>query len=149
MLPPPAEKLQNFFGVFLQFQIGVDKNTGKVDGAEVAQLYVSKLSAQVFRPAKELKGFQKVFLRAGESKTVTIPLDDKAFRYFDVRTSKFEVEGGEYQILIGASVADIRLSGSVTIAGNACQRYWHATGSNCCPGTEDGKTVVCQKGCLC
>lgn len=92
-------------------------NTGKMDGAEVAQLYVGKADAQVFRPAKELKGFQKVFLKAGESKTVNIPLDDKAFRYFNVKTNHFEVEGGEYQVLIGASVADIKLSGSVAVAG--------------------------------
>ncbi|WP_347565197.1 glycoside hydrolase family 3 C-terminal domain-containing protein [Pseudoflavonifractor sp. 60] len=93
------------------------KNTGSIDGAEVAQLYISKLSSEVFRPAKELKGFQKVFLKAGESKTVTISLDDKAFRYFNVNTNKFEVEGGEYQVLIGASVTDIKLSGNVTVAG--------------------------------
>ena len=100
------------------------KNTGKMDGAEVAQLYVSKLSSEVFRPAKELKGFQKVFLKAGGSKTVTIPLDDKAFRYFNVKTNQFEVEGGDYQILIGASVADIKLSGSVSVVGtNAPNPY--------------------------
>ena len=93
------------------------KNTGKVDGAEIAQLYVSKLSNQIFRPVKELKGFQKVFLKASESKTVTIPLDDKAFRYFNIESNQFEVEGGTYQISIGASVADIKLSGSVTVAG--------------------------------
>ena len=93
------------------------KNTGKMDGAEVAQLYVSKTDGDVFRPAKELKGFQKVFLKAGESKRVTIQLDDKAFRYFNVNTNKFEIEGGEYQILIGASVADIRLSGAVSVNG--------------------------------
>ena len=99
-------------------------NTGKMDGAEVAQLYVSKLSSEVFRPAKELKGFTKVFLKAGESKTVTIPLDDKAFRYFNVKTNQFEVEGGEYQVLIGASVADIKLSGNVTMTGtNASNPY--------------------------
>jgi len=93
------------------------KNTGKVDGAEVAQLYVSKTDGEVFRPARELKGFQKVFLKAGESKKVTIELDDKAFRYFNVDTNKFETEGGEYTILIGASAADIRLSGTVNIQG--------------------------------
>ena len=99
-------------------------NTGKMDGAEVAQLYVGKADAQVFRPAKELKGFAKVFFKAGESKTVTIPLDDKAFRYFNVKTNRFEVEGGEYQVSIGASVADIKLSGSVTVAGtNAPNPY--------------------------
>ncbi|MCD8125929.1 MAG: glycoside hydrolase family 3 C-terminal domain-containing protein [Clostridiales bacterium] len=92
-------------------------NTGDRDGAEVAQLYVSAKCKGVFRPAKELKGFQKVFLKAGESKTVTIPLDDKAFRYFNVKTNRFEVESGEYDILIGASVADIKLSGTVTVQG--------------------------------
>lgn len=93
------------------------KNTGKMDGAEVAQLYVSKPDGEVFRPAKELKGFQKVFLRAGESKKVAIPLNDKAFCYFNVNTNQFEVEGGEWTVLIGASAADIKLSGSVTVKG--------------------------------
>lgn len=92
-------------------------NTGRVDGAEVAQLYVGKKDAQVFRPAKELKGFAKVFLKAGESKTIAIPLDDRAFRYFNVKTNQFEVEGGEYQIMVGASVADIRLTGTVSVPG--------------------------------
>ncbi len=93
------------------------KNTGKMDGAEVTQLYVSKRDGDVFRPAKELKGFQKVFLKAGESKKVTIELDDKAFRYFNVDTNKFEIEGGDYQILVGASATDIRLNGIVSIKG--------------------------------
>ena len=93
------------------------KNTGKMEGAEVAQLYVSKPDGDVFRPAKELKGFAKVFLKAGESKQVTIPLDDKAFRYFNVDTNKFEVEGGAYTVMIGASCADIKLSGTVEVQG--------------------------------
>ena len=92
-------------------------NTGRVDGAEVAQLYVGKKDAQVFRPAKELKGFAKVFLKAGESKTIAIPLDDRAFRYFNIKTNQFEVEGSEYQIMVGASVADIRLTGTVSVPG--------------------------------
>lgn len=92
-------------------------NTGTVDGAEVAQLYVNAKCHGVYRPKKELKGFQKVFLKAGESKKVTIPLDDKAFRYFNVKADRFEVESGEYEILIGASVSDIRLSGSIEIKG--------------------------------
>ena len=92
-------------------------NTGSVDGAEVAQLYVSAKAPKVYRPAKELKGFTKVFLKAGESKTVTISLDDKAFRYFNEVTNKFEIDGGEYDILIGASVADIRLSQTVSVVG--------------------------------
>ena len=94
-------------------------NTGDRDGAEVAQLYVSAQCKGVYRPVKELKGFQKVFLKAGESKQVTIELDDKAFRYFNVKTNKFEIEPGVYDILIGASVADIKLSGSVRLKGTA------------------------------
>ena len=92
-------------------------NTGSCAGAEIAQLYVAKPDATVFCPAKELKGFAKVFLKAGESKTVTIPLDDKAFRYWNVKTDRWEVEGGSYQLLVGASSADIRLTATVTVAG--------------------------------
>ena len=92
-------------------------NTGSCAGAEVVQLYVAKPDAKVFRPVKELKGFTKVQLEAGESKTVTIPLDDKAFRYWNVATDRWEVEGGSYQLLVGASSADIRLTAAVTVAG--------------------------------
>ena len=92
-------------------------NTGSCAGAEVVQLYVAKPDAKIFRPVKELKGFVKVQLEAGESKTVTIPLDDKAFRYWNVATDRWEVEGGSYQLLVGASSADIRLSAAVTVAG--------------------------------
>ena len=92
-------------------------NTGSVAGAEIAQLYVAKPDAAVFRPAKELKGFAKVFLKAGESKTVTIPLDDKTFRYWNVATDHWEVEGGGYQLLVGANVQDIRLTADITLPG--------------------------------
>ena len=92
-------------------------NTGSCAGAEVVQLYVAKPDAKIFRPAKELKGFAKVYLAAGESKTVTIPLDDKAFRYWNVATHRWEVEGGSYQLLAGASSADIRLTTAVTVEG--------------------------------
>ena len=108
-------------------------NTGSVAGAEIAQLYVAKPDAAVFRPAKELKGFAKVFLKAGESKTVTIPLDDKTFRYWNVTTDRWEVEGGSYQLLVGANVQDIRLTAEITLpgtgapdpyAGKALPDYW-------------------------
>ena len=99
-------------------------NTGARDGAEVAQLYVHAQQPAVYRPVKELKGFQKVFLKAGESKTVTIALDDKAFRYWNDKTGKFEIDGGAYDILIGASVQDIKLTGTVQVQGTnapACE----------------------------
>ena len=92
-------------------------NTGSMDGAEVCQLYVGAKNPHVYRPAKELKGFAKVFLKAGESKTVTIPLDDKAFRYFNIQTNRFEIDGGTYDLMVGASVADIRLCGSLEVKG--------------------------------
>ncbi len=93
------------------------KNTGKVAGAEVAQLYVSAQCHGVYRPVKELKGFAKVYLEPGESKTVTIKFDDKTFRYFNVKTNSWEIEQGEYAILIGASVKDIKLKASLNVKG--------------------------------
>ena len=92
-------------------------NTGKRAGAEIVQLYAAKPGAEVFRPAQELKGFAKVQLQPGESKTVTIPLDDKAFRYWNTKTDSWEVEGGSYELRVGASSADIRLTAVVEVAG--------------------------------
>ena len=69
-------------------------NTGDRDGAEVVQMYVGLPNAIVFRPEKELKGFAKVFLKAGESRKVKIPFDDKTFRYWNVKTESWEVETG-------------------------------------------------------
>ncbi len=89
------------------------KNTGSMDGAEVCQLYVGLPGAKVFRPVKELKGFAKVSLKAGETKKVEIPFDDKTFRYWNVKTNKWEIEDGNYTICIGASSTDIRLTGNV------------------------------------
>ena len=92
-------------------------NTGTREGAEIVQLYVAKPDARIFRPAQELKGFAKVHLQPGESQTVTIPLDDKAFRYWNTQTNRWEVEGGQYELRVGASSADIRLTAAVDIAG--------------------------------
>ena len=92
-------------------------NTGDRAGAEIVQLYVAKPDAKIFRPAQELKGFAKVPLRPGESRTVVIPLDDKAFRYWNIQTDRWEIEGGQYELRVGASCADIRLTAAVEIAG--------------------------------
>ena len=86
-------------------------NTGKYEGAEIAQMYVAKSNSLVFRAAKELKGFKKVFLKPGESKRVTILFDDKTFRYWNRVTHKFEIEDGNYEILIGSDSRTIRLKG--------------------------------------
>ena len=92
-------------------------NTGSRDGKEIAQLYVGLRGGKIFRPAKELKGFKKVLVRAGEKVRVTIPFDERTFRYFNTLTDKWEIEGGEYDIMIGSSSADIRLSGKLTVKG--------------------------------
>lgn len=93
------------------------RNTGKCAGAEVVQLYVSKPDSKLPMPVQELKGFAKVFLQPGESREVRIALDDKAFRYWNVKTNHWEIEGGEYEIRIGASSEDIRLTASVLVKG--------------------------------
>lgn len=91
------------------------KNVGSVDGAETAQLYVSDTNSTIFRPAKELKGFKKVFLRAGEEKEIVLTLDKRSFAYYNVNIADWHVEGGNFDILIGASSRDIRLKGSVKL----------------------------------
>ena len=92
-------------------------NTGAVDGAEVSQLYIGKKDGKIFRPLRELKGFAKTFIKAGESAQVEIAFDDKTFRYFNVKTNKWEVEEGAYQVEIGASCLDIKLSGEIVKEG--------------------------------
>ena len=92
-------------------------NTGSRAGAEIVQLYVAKPGAEILRPAQELKGFTKIRLEAGESKTVSIPLDDKAYRYWNTKTDSWEIEGGAYELRVGASSADIRLTATVDIVG--------------------------------
>ena len=93
------------------------KNVGDRDGSEVAQLYVSAPGKILFRPRKELKGFAKVFLKAGEEKRVEIALDDKALRYFNVKTNAWEQEPGEYTLSVAASAAEVKLEGKLTVAG--------------------------------
>lgn len=92
-------------------------NTGKAAGAEVAQVYITCRTGKIFRAKKELKGFQKVFLEPGESRKVTISLDDKAFRYFNTVTNRFETETANYEISVGSSVRDIRLSTTIRVFG--------------------------------
>ena len=83
-------------------------NTGSVDGAEVVQLYIADPEASVDRPAKELKGFEKVFLKAGEKKTVTFEIDAEDLSYFDAEKHEWVAEPGEFQALLGSSSEDIK-----------------------------------------
>ena len=83
-------------------------NTGDVAGAEVVQFYVADPDASVDRPVKELKGFGKVFLEPGETKTVSAVLDRKALSFFDAEKHAWVAEPGRFDVLVGASSADIR-----------------------------------------
>lgn len=94
-------------------------NTGSVAGTEIVQLYVAKKNSELFRPAKELKGFARVMLAPGEKQRITITLDDKAFRFWNVKANRWEIEGGEYELLVGASVEDIRLCEEISVHGTA------------------------------
>ncbi|MBK7212115.1 MAG: glycoside hydrolase family 3 C-terminal domain-containing protein [Bacteroidales bacterium] len=84
------------------------KNTGKVAGAEVVQLYVSDKHSKVARPEKELKGFAKVYLEPGEEKEVSFILNSRSFAYYDVPSKAWKVEPGIFKLLAGSSASDIR-----------------------------------------
>jgi len=84
-------------------------NTGKIDGDEVVQLYISDTKASVEREVKSLKGFARVSLKAGESKTVSFKIDKSALSFYDADAKKWVAEPGEFEVLIGASSRDIRL----------------------------------------
>ena len=83
-------------------------NSGSVAGAEVVQLYIQDVEASVDRPAKELKGFEKVWLQPGETKTVSFSIDRDALSFFDADKHEWVAEPGKFKALVGASVADIR-----------------------------------------
>lgn len=87
----------------------------KVAGAEVAQVYVTDDECSVVRPVKELKGFEKVYLRPGETKTISVKLDQESFRFYDSFSHGFVVEPGSFTVSVGASSADIRLTATLVV----------------------------------
>ena len=89
-------------------------NTGKVAGAEVVQLYLHDKEASVARPLKELKGFKKVFLQAGESKTVRLALNKRDLSFWDVTTNNWKAESGNFEVMLGSSLSDIHLTAEFT-----------------------------------
>lgn len=88
-------------------------NSGKISGKEVVQLYVADPVSYLIRPEKELKAFAKVTIAPGETRTVTMELDDSAFAYYVPHLNRFAVESGDFTILVGASSQDIRLSANI------------------------------------
>jgi beta-glucosidase len=91
------------------------KNTGKVAGAEVVQIYVSERKASVERPVRELKGFKRIFLKPGESQQVEVNLNSRAFAFWDVISHDWKVDSGEFVIEAGSSSRDIRATGSLKL----------------------------------
>ncbi|RRJ91377.1 glycoside hydrolase family 3 C-terminal domain-containing protein [Flavobacterium macacae] len=91
----------------ISFSVKV-KNTGKRDGFEVVQLYISDLKSYLPRPVKELKEFEKVFLKAGEEKTVTFTVNKTALSFFDDKKHEWVAEPGDFEAIVGASSADIK-----------------------------------------
>lgn len=93
-------------------------NTGNCDGAEIVQLYIKNPAVYEIRPEKELRDFAKVFLKAGETKTVTFTLNARAFSYYETRIHDWYAESGDYEILLASSSRDIRLQDTVSITGS-------------------------------
>lgn len=91
------------------------KNTGKMNAAEVAQIYVKDCKASVPRPLKELKGYEKVFLKKGETKRITILLNEDAFSFYDTDKKNFVIEKGDFEILVGPSSSELPLKGIINL----------------------------------
>ena len=91
------------------------QNVGDVEGKEIVQLYVGDVESSVYTPAQQLKGFEKVSLEPGEKKSVTFSLDKRSFAFYNVNASDWQVESGDFKIMIGASSRDIRLEDTVTV----------------------------------
>lgn len=104
-----SEKVDGFV---VSFKV---KNTGKVAAAEVAQVYVTDEQCSVVRPVKELKGFDKVYLKPGETRTVSVRLDEEAFRFYSLDEHDFVVEPGTFIVSVGSSSEDIRLTASLIV----------------------------------
>lgn len=90
-------------------------NTGKCDAAEVAQVYVSDTQCSVVRPKKELKGYDKVMLKRGETKRVTIKLTKDSFSFYDIKQHRFVMEPGEFEIYVGSSSDTLPLKATVQL----------------------------------
>ena len=101
-------------------------NTGTMAGKEVVQLYVADEESTVIRPVKELQGFEKVELAPGETKTVSMKLDARAFAYYNVQLGDFHVESGSFKIMIGRSCTDIKLEDTVMVESTkVIQKKYH------------------------
>ena len=133
-------------------KVSVDvTNTGEVDGAEVVQLYIANKTKATIFAQNELKAFDKVFLKAGETKTVNFELQDRDFEYFNVEQNKFVIAKGKYEIQIGASSQDIKLTKKIEKDGDTASNLdkfkgsWYETFKGK-PTDEDAKLIglICK-----
>jgi beta-glucosidase len=113
-------------------------NTGKVGGSEVAELYVGQKNPKIERAIKELKGYKKVFLKPGESKRVTIELNDRSLAYYDVDTKQWVVDADSFNLSVGASSQDIRLNAKLV---NPFRQELSTTTSNPLPRSALNSTL--------
>ncbi len=107
-----GKRIKDSTNLTVSFKI---KNTGERAGAEIAEVYVKDVKSTIFRPEKELKGFKKVYLEPGEEKEVTVELDKRSFAFYNTKIHDWYVESGDFEIMVGASVSDIRLKEKVTV----------------------------------
>lgn len=99
------------------------KNTGGIPGQEVVQVYIKDVESYAFRPEKELKGFAKVHLEAGEEKVVTVQLDQRAFAYYLTHLGRFAVESGKFEVLVGSSSRDIHVRTIIEVQGEVVREH--------------------------
>lgn len=104
----------DLYGNMLELSYEIE-NISDVDGKEVSQVYVRAIGSYVYRPYKELKGFDKTFIKAGQTEKITVKLNNRAFEYWSVATDKWEVEDGVYEIIVGASCSDEKLTAKIKI----------------------------------
>ena len=104
-----------------------------MDGAEIAEIYVADQESTIFRPKKELRAFKKVFLKAGEEKEVSVTLSKRAFAFYNVELQDWQVETGLFDIMVGASSRDIRLTKAVNIISDL---------TGCGPLQKDGTGLL-------
>jgi len=124
-------------------------NTGARDGAEVVQLYVGKRSASsVERPFKELKSFKKVFLKAGESTSITSKMKQDVFNYYSVLEKKFVLDPGKYEIMLGFSSRDIQESKEIILSPDVSTKPLTNDASSCLVPShvKQGEMIAIQGG---
>ena len=89
-----------------------------MDASEVVQVYVHDIESSVPRPLKELKGYEKVFLKKGEKKRISVVLNEDAFSFYDMNQHRFVVEKGAFEILVGSASNQLPLKATVELSGS-------------------------------